>query len=657
VKVTAGRIIPALATTTAMVCGLVDIEFCKLVLGLQNLGASKFFNSNINLATGLEAFSVFNPSKPIEQKTGLPVYDTFTSWDKLDYEEAGQSVQEIIARLQQDFGVVTRELMAETNYKPAKSVSLWKQGQSKSRLLSDLFREKLALGEEQADRSPEGKKRAKAELKRLQTDKIEGVLSVGVKGDDDFCFQLKLSGPPGSPYQGGTFLVEVKLPLEYPNAPPSLAVLTPIEHCNILDGSPCPNLLSLSPNQWSSAMTVHSVIMQFTQLLKEQSRGDALVPALAALDEAAFAAKAQESVKKYATADQDFPPIAVKMATDETEAVQWPHDYLILKGDFESCAGEDAALPRMKLRFGGAAKAKAAAAVMPVADDVRARVMAMALDVDGEALKPLDCYKLQPERVAIFGSIAEGLTADNAVAVTCSSESMGTVEAIINVDTMEHCKFEDPIMMTEGLIATLIEAQFEQGGPWVLSRGTVEGYEQEKQILFKNYEDFITKDPPECLSTLRKMMQNGPINRLYTGGGNKFVKSHEGFALRMPASEVADWQMTNDKGELQDIPRPAIGIRVWNAETRSYDSLDPLLNGAPNTPEAVDAWYENVVRKHKSSNYMGSDLVDALVTSKKTVSMKELESRNLDGAFEGKFSNHWTDLCLRCKPSTSGSRD
>lgn len=61
VKVVAGRIIPALATTTAMVCGLVDIEFCKLVLGLQNLGNSKFLQSNINLATGSEAFSVFNP--------------------------------------------------------------------------------------------------------------------------------------------------------------------------------------------------------------------------------------------------------------------------------------------------------------------------------------------------------------------------------------------------------------------------------------------------------------------------------------------------------------------------------------------------------------------------------------------------------------------
>ena len=72
VKVTAGRIIPALATTTAMVCGLVDVEFCKLVLGLQNLGNDKFYNSNINLAVGSNAFSVFNPELPAPQVPVVP---------------------------------------------------------------------------------------------------------------------------------------------------------------------------------------------------------------------------------------------------------------------------------------------------------------------------------------------------------------------------------------------------------------------------------------------------------------------------------------------------------------------------------------------------------------------------------------------------------
>ncbi len=141
VKVTAGRIIPALATTTAMVCGLVNIEFCKLVLGLQNLGSHKFLSSNINLATGSEAFSVFNPKPPIVKpmgvaRAGQPL--TFTSWDKLDYYEADRSAAEVSAMLANDFGVVVKKFSAETNYHPAKVVPLWSEGQDASKLLSQV---------------------------------------------------------------------------------------------------------------------------------------------------------------------------------------------------------------------------------------------------------------------------------------------------------------------------------------------------------------------------------------------------------------------------------------------------------------------------------------------------------------------------------------
>ena len=64
VKVVAGQILPTLVTTTAMCCGLMDIEFCKLVLGLQNLGTDAFFSHNINLAVGNEALNAFNPQGP-----------------------------------------------------------------------------------------------------------------------------------------------------------------------------------------------------------------------------------------------------------------------------------------------------------------------------------------------------------------------------------------------------------------------------------------------------------------------------------------------------------------------------------------------------------------------------------------------------------------
>mmetsp|Transcript_33227 Transcript_33227/g.61177 ORF Transcript_33227/g.61177 Transcript_33227/m.61177 type:complete len:1298 (+) Transcript_33227:96-3989(+) len=109
VKVTAGRIIPALATTTAMVCGLVDIEFCKLVLGLQSQGSDKFLNSNINLAAGSGNFTTFAPDPPVPISTGLesPQPKSFTSWDKIEIScKANElSVEQLAQYVSRTFGV------------------------------------------------------------------------------------------------------------------------------------------------------------------------------------------------------------------------------------------------------------------------------------------------------------------------------------------------------------------------------------------------------------------------------------------------------------------------------------------------------------------------------------------------------------------------
>jgi len=110
VKVTAGRIIPALATTTAMVCGLVDIEYCKLVLGLQSQGRENFLNCNINLAAGSGNFTTFSPDPPVPITTGLkiPHPETFTAWDKIEIAcDAGKemSVKQLVEHLEKSFGV------------------------------------------------------------------------------------------------------------------------------------------------------------------------------------------------------------------------------------------------------------------------------------------------------------------------------------------------------------------------------------------------------------------------------------------------------------------------------------------------------------------------------------------------------------------------
>eukprot|EP01084_Bolivina_argentea_P286794 492033_1 len=58
-KIIAGKIIAALATTTAMICGLIELEFIKLKLGLGYIHQDAFYNANINLAVA--QFQFFQP--------------------------------------------------------------------------------------------------------------------------------------------------------------------------------------------------------------------------------------------------------------------------------------------------------------------------------------------------------------------------------------------------------------------------------------------------------------------------------------------------------------------------------------------------------------------------------------------------------------------
>ena len=104
---------PALATTTAMVCGLVDIEFCKLVLGLHSLGSDKFLNVNINLALGSEAFNGFTPESPNVIKSNLPCMPSHTVWDTVAIDNGDSTGEEVVQALVDRFpGLEVQELRA-----------------------------------------------------------------------------------------------------------------------------------------------------------------------------------------------------------------------------------------------------------------------------------------------------------------------------------------------------------------------------------------------------------------------------------------------------------------------------------------------------------------------------------------------------------------
>ena len=51
--------------------------------------------------------------------------------------------------------------------------------------------------------------------------------------DDLFQWTAKLHGPKGTPYEGGFFFVDIKVPKDYPFSPPRFRFTTKLYHCNI----------------------------------------------------------------------------------------------------------------------------------------------------------------------------------------------------------------------------------------------------------------------------------------------------------------------------------------------------------------------------------------------------------------------------------------
>ena len=77
-------------------------------------------------------------------------------------------------------------------------------------------------------------RRVAKELADIQNDSQSQVMVEPVGGGDDLT-HLKGSfpGPPGTPYEGGTYYVDIKIPTEYPFRPPVMKFDTKLWHPNV----------------------------------------------------------------------------------------------------------------------------------------------------------------------------------------------------------------------------------------------------------------------------------------------------------------------------------------------------------------------------------------------------------------------------------------
>ena len=145
-------------------------------------------------------------------------------------------------------------------------------------------------------------KRIAKELAALVNEPPPGCAAV-LKGEMLSEWVATIQGPPTSPYEGGTFILDIFFPWDYPFKPPTVTFRTRIYHCNINSkGQICLDILK---EQWSPALTMDKVLLSVRLLLANPNPHDPIVGAIAKLlvsNKEEHDKTAKEWTTKYAVA-------------------------------------------------------------------------------------------------------------------------------------------------------------------------------------------------------------------------------------------------------------------------------------------------------------------------------------------------------------------
>ena len=145
-------------------------------------------------------------------------------------------------------------------------------------------------------------KRIEKELKKFNEEEPEG-LTAGPPDDSDmFKWDASLTGPEGSPYEGGTFNLSIEFPKDFPFKPPKVEFTTKVYHPNVKStGTICLDILK---DAWSPDISVSKILLAIQNLLINPNIDHPLEPEIAKQytdDRAKYDETAKEWTEKYAS--------------------------------------------------------------------------------------------------------------------------------------------------------------------------------------------------------------------------------------------------------------------------------------------------------------------------------------------------------------------
>lgn len=142
------------------------------------------------------------------------------------------------------------------------------------------------------------------ETQRLLQEPVPGIIAVPDESNARY-FHVIVSGPTDSPFEGGSFKLELFLPEDYPMSAPKVRFMTKIYHPNIDRlGRICLDILK---DKWSPALQIRTVLLSIQALLSAPNPDDPLANDVAELwkvNEVEAIRNAKEWTERYAMADE-----------------------------------------------------------------------------------------------------------------------------------------------------------------------------------------------------------------------------------------------------------------------------------------------------------------------------------------------------------------
>lgn len=215
-------------------------------------------------------------------------------------------------------------------------------------------------------------------------------------------------------------------------------------------------------------------------------------------------------------------------------------------------------------------------------------------NADGEPMTYLSHRPLEPERRQIIAQAFPDCAAkDGQVIAVVAKDDKGSCREFVAIIKASSSPMASLVMGSCSITyedmtpSECCEYSFaEDPNTWAVAQLSRDALESYRNMKFEAWKSMLTA--PTCEAQFRRMLQIGIVTRLF-----------DGHVFPTPESQKALFQVIDEKnGKTIELPHPVAGLRVWNAATLCYDSIDPHLQGAPQEADK-DAFWAKMIQDLK----------------------------------------------------------